>query len=126
MNRLGANNGAVAHGYDSKPNSSEYLNYVQEQQKQRPNTEFIFADEKMLKIREVIHQIANANVPVLISGESGTGKEIVARMIHACSERKGTLFVSVNCAAMPSNLLESELFGYEEGAFAGASQTAVE
>ncbi len=128
MNRLGANNGAVAHGYNPKPDSSEYLNYVQEQQKkerQRPNTEFIFADEKMLKIREVIHQIANANVPVLISGESGTGKEVVAKMIHACSERKKEPFISVNCSSLPANLLESELFGYDAGAFAGANQPAI-
>lgn len=120
MNRLGANNGAVAHDYTSKPGSSEYLNYVQEKQKkekQRSHMEFVFADEKMLKIREVIHQIANANVPVLISGESGTGKEVVAKMIHACSQRKQDPFVTVNCSSLPANLLEAELFGYEEGPY---------
>lgn len=126
MSQLNSGNGAIAHN-PAKPDavsSNEYLEHIRNQKKQekkpRQQTEFIFADEKMMKIREVIHQIASANVPVLISGESGTGKEIVARMIHACSQRKKDPFIAVNCAALPSSLLESELFGFEKGAFTGA------
>lgn len=128
MTNRGANNGAVAHDVSDKPQSSDYLNYLKEQKQQKEAakapapTEFIFADEKMLRIREIIHQIAGANVPVLISGESGTGKELVARMIHACSGRKSEPFVAINCAALPPSLLESELFGFEKGAFTGANQ----
>ena len=118
MNRLGADNGAIAQEAKSQPGSSEYLNYVQDQQKKEKKKvakEFIFADEKMLKIREVIHQVANANVPVLISGESGTGKEVVARMIHACSGRKENPFLAVNCASLPTDKLDLELFGNDTG-----------
>lgn len=131
MVTIDSNNGAIAQGEGRRPSpgSSEYLAYMKAKQDnsaktdtKKPTTEFIFADEKMLKIREVIHQIAAANVPILISGESGTGKEIVARMIHACSERKQEPFVAVNCAALPPTLLESELFGFEKGAFTGANQ----
>ena len=120
-------NPAIAHSTDNEPQASDYLNYIQEQKKQankvQPiHSDFIFADEKMLKIKEVVKQIANANVPVLITGESGTGKEIIARMIHRSSERKSSPFVAVNCAALPPSLLESELFGFEKGAFTGANQ----
>jgi transcriptional regulator with PAS, ATPase and Fis domain len=76
----------------------------------------------MRKIRKSILQIASVNVPVLISGESGTGKEVIARMIHLHSERRTGPFVKVNCAALPAELLESELFGYEQGAFTGATR----
>ena len=74
----------------------------------------------MLKIRQQILQIAPVDVPVFISGESGVGKEVVARMIHLRSLRRQQAFVKVNCAALPGELLESELFGYEQGAFTGA------
>lgn len=114
MNRLGAENGAIARENNPQPGSAEYLDYVQNKkktEKKKVAKEFIFADEKMLKIREVIHQVANANVPVLISGESGTGKEVVARMIHACSGRKENPFLTMNCASLPSEKLDSELFG---------------
>jgi transcriptional regulator with PAS, ATPase and Fis domain len=81
---------------------------------------FLAASQVMKKIRKQVHLIASVNVPVLISGESGAGKEVVARMIHLhCKSRKGP-FVKVNCAALPGELLESELFGYEQGAFTGA------
>jgi two-component system response regulator AtoC len=73
-----------------------------------------------LKIRQQILQIAPVDVPVFISGESGVGKEVVARMIHLRSLRRQQAFVKVNCAALPGELLESELFGYEQGAFTGA------
>src|ERR1700726_4173191 len=81
---------------------------------------FLAASPQMLKIRQQILQIAPVDVPVFISGESGVGKEVVARMIHLRSTRRVQAFVKVNCAALPGELLESELFGYEQGAFTGA------
>src|SRR5438477_10873236 len=76
--------------------------------------------EAMLSLRERLDKIAGANVPDLIQGESGTGKDIIARMIHSLSPWKSGPFVKVNCPAIPGTLLESELFGYEKGAFTGA------
>ncbi|HMK30663.1 MAG TPA: sigma-54 dependent transcriptional regulator [Terriglobales bacterium] len=74
----------------------------------------------MLAVRQRIEKIAAANVPVLIQGESGTGKDILARLIHKLSPWESGPFVKVNCPAIPGTLLESELFGYEKGAFTGA------
>jgi two-component system, NtrC family, response regulator AtoC len=76
--------------------------------------------EKMKEVEKIINQVANTDISVLIRGESGTGKELVAREICARSSRKDKPFVKVNCAAIPSELLESELFGYEKGSFTGA------
>jgi two-component system, NtrC family, response regulator AtoC len=76
--------------------------------------------EAMRALRERLEKIAGANVPVLIHGESGTGKDIIARMIHASSPWQSGPWVKVNCPAIPGTLLESELFGYEKGAFTGA------
>jgi len=84
------------------------------------NDSFIFFGLKMGRIREVIAQVANTDVTVLIQGESGVGKEIVARSLHFNSGRRNKPFIKVNCAALPEELLESELFGYEKGAFTGA------
>ena len=81
---------------------------------------FIALNEKMLKIQETIRRISGADVPVFIHGESGVGKEVVARAIHELSNRRDKRFLKINCAALPSELLESELFGYERGAFTGA------
>ena len=81
---------------------------------------FIYASDKMHRIKEIIDQVANTDVTVLIQGESGVGKEVVARSIHMNSFRRDKPLVKVNCAALPSELLESELFGYEKGAFTGA------
>jgi two-component system response regulator AtoC len=75
---------------------------------------------KMLAIKETIEQIADTNATVLIRGESGVGKELVARAIHYASNRHDKQLIKVNCAALPSELLESELFGHEKGAFTGA------
>jgi two-component system response regulator AtoC len=81
---------------------------------------FLAASPQMVKIRQQILQIAPVDVPVFIHGESGVGKEVVARMLHLRSARASQPFIKVNCAALPSELLESELFGYEQGAFTGA------
>src|SRR5262252_8362107 len=76
--------------------------------------------ESMQALRDRMDKVASANVPVLIQGESGTGKDIIARMIHGMSPWKTGPYVKVNCPAIPGTLLESELFGYEKGAFTGA------
>ena len=81
---------------------------------------FVAASPAMHQIRQQVAQIARVDVPVLMLGESGTGKEVVARLIHKMSLRSHRSFLKVNCAAVPSDLLESELFGFEPGAFTGA------
>lgn len=78
----------------------------------------------MEKIREIIKHVAQTDATVLISGETGVGKEVIAREIHRNSKRKDEKYIKINCAAIPENLLESELFGYEKGAFTGADKKA--
>ncbi|MES3041100.1 MAG: sigma-54 dependent transcriptional regulator [Pseudomonadota bacterium] len=75
------------------------------------------------QVRRLISQVANHNTLVLIQGESGSGKEVVARALHTSSDRAGKAFIPVNCGAIPADLLESELFGHEKGAFTGAVAT---
>lgn len=82
--------------------------------------DFIGDSESMKKVYNMIHRVAPVDVTVLISGESGTGKELVAKAIHQTSSRKNAPFVSINCGAIPVNLIESELFGHEKGSFTGA------
>jgi len=79
-------------------------------------------DGKMREVLEVIEQVADTDITILVRGESGTGKELVARTLHRLSDRCDKPFVKVNCAALPSELLESELFGFEKGAFTGAQK----
>jgi len=78
---------------------------------------------EMLRVCRTIEKVANSSATVLLLGESGTGKEVLARGVHEASPRKNERFVAINCAAIPDNLLESELFGYEKGAFTGAAKT---
>jgi transcriptional regulator with GAF, ATPase, and Fis domain len=81
----------------------------------------IIAESKVMQhILSTVRVVSNSPVNVLLHGESGTGKEVIARMIHKCSDRRDRPFVSVNCASIPENLMESEFFGYEKGAFTGA------
>ncbi len=84
------------------------------------NVSFVLCNKRMKEIRSQCALVARVDLPVLILGESGTGKEVVAQYIHKMSPRGGRMFLKVNCAAMPADLLESELFGYEQGAFTGA------
>jgi DNA-binding NtrC family response regulator len=85
------------------------------------DTFFIAASPAMRKIRSQAALVAHVDIPVLLLGESGTGKEVLARLIHKLSHRAHRTFLKVNCAAVPADLLESELFGYEPGAFTGAT-----
>jgi two-component system, NtrC family, response regulator AtoC len=82
---------------------------------------FVAASPAMRKLRSEAALVANVDIPVLMLGESGTGKEVMARLIHKLSPRAHRTFLKVNCAAVPADLLESELFGYEAGAFTGAN-----
>jgi len=87
------------------------------------DTYFVASSAAMRRIRTQIAQVAKVDVPVLMLGESGTGKEVVSRLIHKMSARAHRTFLKVNCAAVPADLLESELFGYEPGAFTGANRS---
>ncbi|MBY0532153.1 MAG: sigma-54 dependent transcriptional regulator [Xanthobacteraceae bacterium] len=82
--------------------------------------DFVFRDEAMARVVRLAAQVATSEASILITGESGTGKEMLARFVHVKSPRANKVFVSVNCAAIPENLLESELFGHEKGSFTGA------
>jgi two-component system NtrC family response regulator len=83
----------------------------------------VTAAPEMLKVARTIERVASANVSVMLLGASGTGKEVLARGLHKASNRRDAAFVAINCAAIPENLLEAELFGYEKGAFTGAVKT---
>ena len=89
-----------------------------------PPAELIFgAGVAMARVRHMVSRVAATTIPVLIHGESGTGKELIARLLHADSPWKEGPFIQVNCPSLPANLVESELFGYERGAFTGAGAT---
>lgn len=86
---------------------------------------FVAQDKKMKEVLSLIARVAKSDSTVLIYGESGTGKEVVARLIHKASRRKNCRFIPLSCAALPETLLESELFGYERGAFSGAEKRKI-
>jgi Nif-specific regulatory protein len=99
--------------------------YLQEEIKTEHNFEEIIGRSAALKkVLRGVEQVASSDATVLIRGETGTGKELVARAIHNLSQRKDTPLVKVNCGAIPANLVESELFGHEKGAFTGACSGA--
>ncbi len=85
-----------------------------------PALSFVAASPSMRRLRAEVERIATVEIPVLLAGESGTGKEVLAHLIHKLSPRNARVFMKVNCAALPADLLESELFGYQAGAFTGA------
>jgi two-component system response regulator AtoC len=123
-----------AHDYITKPFQKAELdavidqclgtnpqNYPGEVEELNDDTFFVAASPAMRKLRSQAALVANVDIPVLMLGESGTGKEVMARLIHKLSPRAHRTFLKVNCAAVPGDLLESELFGYEPGAFTGAT-----
>ena len=125
-----------AYDYVLKPFDVDEIDFIikrcLEQMKRRDSLEFLKGksqdftgiSEAVCQIRSQIKVLGeNSSVNVLIRGETGTGKEVFARQIHDCSDRRENLMVRINCGAIPENLLESELFGYEKGAFAGALKT---
>jgi two-component system, NtrC family, response regulator len=129
--------GLGAHDFCTKPVEPEFLTWtidrafrVHELQEENARLQtmqetpsmsgIITRDPEMLRICRMIEKVAPTSATVLILGESGTGKELLARALHNLSPRRGERFVAINCAAIPETLLESELFGYEKGAFTGA------
>lgn len=104
--------------------NTQLVNYKERLKKVQGNyyalDNIIGNNKKILELKETIRRVADSDSTVLITGESGTGKEIFANAIHEISKRRDKNFVKINCAAIPENILESELFGYEEGAFTGA------
>jgi two-component system response regulator AtoC len=102
---------------------SQEVASLREQLKEQSRYTMLFGNsERMVGVRDLIERVSDTDVTVLIRGESGTGKELVARALHERSLRREKPFVKVNCAALPTELLESELFGFEKGAFTGAIQ----
>ena len=95
---------------------------LQEGQQAPGVTGILTRSPEMLKLCRTVERVASTNATVLLLGESGTGKELLARALHDLSNRRAQKFVAINCAAIPENLLESELFGYERGAFTGAAK----
>mgnify|MGYP001598230829 FL=1 len=93
---------------------------LQKQIGQKPFGDMVGANPRMQEIFATIRKVATTDVPVLVTGESGTGKELIAQAIHTSSVRKDKPFIPINCGAIPENLMESELFGHEKGAFTGA------
>jgi DNA-binding NtrC family response regulator len=107
----------------SQPHRKECLTPVETDAMGLPPADLIFAGQAMEPVHTLVHNVAVTMATVMIYGESGTGKELIARVIHLLSPRSKGSFIPINCAAIPENLLESELFGHEKGAFTGAIQT---
>jgi two-component system, NtrC family, response regulator len=95
---------------------------LQAVQRSGPLGELLTRDPQMLKVCATVEKVAPTDATTMLLGDSGTGKELLARAVHTLSSRKDARFVAINCAAIPENLLESELFGYEKGAFTGAAK----
>ena len=112
----------VQRALDSQGRARDYLSLKESEAAGLPPEDLIFAGQAMKEVRKLVHNVAATTANVLIYGESGTGKELVARTIHLLSPRNKAGFIPLNCAAIPENLLESELFGHEKGAFTGAVQ----
>ncbi|MFT5440049.1 MAG: two-component system response regulator FlrC [Alphaproteobacteria bacterium] len=110
---------AGAREYIPLPPDADLIAAVLEAVTEESNT-IIFRDPKTAGVLKLAEQVAPSEASILITGESGTGKELMARFVHQKSRRAAHKFISVNCAAIPENLLESELFGHEKGAFTGA------
>jgi len=115
--------------YITKPFSFEEIGEVlkklltkkeEVEREKEPESGIVGSSKVMQEVFKTVAKVARSSITVLITGESGTGKEVIARAIHNYSDRKEKPFVAVNCAALPANLLEAELFGYEKGAFTGA------
>lgn len=115
----------IAKVLEKKTLERENLYLREEVEKHHQFEKIIGSSTPMREVFSVISQVAKEDVTVLISGESGTGKELVARAVHNLSPRRKKLFVPVNCAAIPENLIESELFGHERGAFTGALERRI-
>ena len=129
--------GMGAHDFYQKPVETEILHLIVErayqmfsleqentrllrQESASPLDGIVAASEKMLEVCRMVEKVAPTSATTLLLGESGTGKELLARALHSLSERAAQPFIAINCAAIPENLLESELFGHEKGAFTGA------
>jgi DNA-binding NtrC family response regulator len=112
----------VNRALDSQPRRKECLSLTESQAVAIPPADLIFAGQAMDSVHTLVHNVAVTAANVMICGESGTGKELIARVVHLLSPRSKGSFIAINCAAIPENLLESELFGHEKGAFTGAIQ----
>ncbi len=112
----------VRRAIESQSRTRDYLSLKESEAAGLPPQELIFAGQAMKEVQKLVRDVAATNANVLVYGESGTGKELVARTIHVLSARREAGFIPLNCAAVPENLLESELFGHEKGAFTGAVQ----
>src|SRR5438477_2447018 len=110
----------IVKALDNQRLHTEVTQLREQVRRQKDFTMLFGTSPKMMEVKMTIEQVADTTATVLIRGESGTGKEVVARMVYAQSTRRDKPFVKVNCAAIPHELLESELFGYEPGAFTGA------
>ncbi len=118
---------AGASDYILKPFSTKKIREIVERYypkdfRRKKLRNLVFVSKAMEEVIEKAKKVSETNLPVLILGESGTGKELVARFIHENSRRKNFPYIAINCSAIPENLLESELFGYEKGAFTGADR----
>lgn len=112
----------VRKALEERRREREYSGLKEKESSGFPPDEIMFAGKAMKEVKRLISDVAQAQATVLIQGESGTGKELAAKTVHMMSKRNSSAFITINCAAIPDNLLESELFGHEKGAFTGAVQ----